>query len=294
MADQAQPLREIKDTVEEKLPAPAGGGNKIIAVTSGKGGVGKSNIAINLGIALTRFGHRVLVVDADMGLANIDLLLGIAPKHNLSHVISGAKTLEEIIITGPSGVRVAPASSHGRMADGVDFDKRNAVIKAIRNSAEKADTALIDTGGGLADGIVEFLLLADEILLVTTPEPTSMMDSYGALRILAREREETTVKLLVNMAQDQADAQHVSETMKLITRQFFNLKIEDLGWVGYDPNVTKAVRRQQPFTLLYPSTRASRDINRIAMKMAGYEVDFVTERGLAGQLKRLASRFRKG
>ncbi|MFA6448759.1 MAG: P-loop NTPase [bacterium] len=289
MSDQAQAIREIKSGLDSAPVQDAFSRNRrVIAITSGKGGVGKSNIAINLGISLTRFGHRVLIVDADVGLANLDLLLGLTPKYNLSHVISGKKTLDEVVISGPSGIRLLPASSSGRLSPDFTSEKRGELVKSLRSN-DYADTVLIDTGGGITDNIIEFLLLADEVILVTTPEPTSIMDSYGIIKILAQEKENSFVNLLVNMAEDQADAQHVSSTMKMITKQLINITMSDLGWVGSDPHVPKAVRQQQPFVLLYPASRATRAVTRIAMKMSNCEVDLVTDRGISGLYRRIVS-----
>jgi flagellar biosynthesis protein FlhG len=270
----------------------AAGKGKIIAITSGKGGVGKSNIAVNLAIALSRFGHRVLVVDSDFGLANLDMLLGLTPRYNLSHVIAGKKQLQEVVIAGPSGIKILPANSNGRIDPALTPEKRVELIETLRSSPELADTVFIDTGGGITDNIVEFLLLADEIIIVTTPEPTSIMDSYGVIRVLAQEKENSLVRLLVNMAEDEADAQHAFATMKMVARQFFNVTIEELGWINLDYAVPHAVRRQQPFSLLFPSSQASRAINRVAMRMANYDVDFVTDRGPAALLRRVISFFK--
>ncbi len=294
MPDQARTARDMKEreaavAVPHAAPESAEFPQKIIAITSGKGGVGKSNIAVNLGVSLTRFGHRVLLVDADMGLANLDMLLGLTPKYNLYHVLSGKKRIEDVIISGPSGIKLLPTSSNGLLSPDMTNEKRAEIVRRIRGFSDIADTVFVDTGGGITDNILEFLLLADEVILVTTPEPTSIMDSYGIIRVLAREKENSRVRLLINMAEDQADAQHVSATMKMITKQFFNVTFDELGWIGYDTHVSKAVRQQQPFVLLYPSSRASRAVTRVAMKMANYEVDIVTEPGLAGLVRRMIS-----
>lgn len=290
MPDQAQWIREIKEAGAKPaaIGAPAKG-RKVVAITSGKGGVGKSNIAINLSITLTRFGHRVLIVDADVGLANLDLLLGLTPKYNLAHVVSGKKRIEEVVVSGPSGIRLLPASSSGRAYTDFTSEKRKELVDTLRSDNDFADVVFIDTGGGISDAVMEFLLLSDEVILVTTPEPTSIMDSYGIVKMLAQEKESSVVNLIVNMAEDQADAQHVSSTMRMITKQLINVKMTDLGWIGSDPHVSKAVRQQQPFVLMYPASRASKAVNRIAMRMSNCEVDFVTERGLAKLYSRVVS-----
>ncbi len=295
MADQAQKIREMKkgnvrylsdlksDTSENE--------RKVITFTSGKGGVGKTNIAVNLGISLMKFGHRVLLVDADLGLANVDLLLGLTPRNNLSHVLAGKKSLEDVVITGPSGIKIVPCSSGGKRNIRITSDDRREIVSAINSNRELGDTVFIDTGGGITDNIIDFLLLADEVFLVTTPEPTSIMDSYGMIKILAQEKEKSLVRLIVNMAGDSSDAEHVLSTMKLITKQFFNVELDYLGWVSYDQNVFRAVRAQQPFVLYNPSCRAARDVDRIAMKLANYEVGIRAESGIKRWLKKIGSIF---
>ncbi len=295
MSDQAHKIQEI---AHGELPDYVAGSSrenrktKIYSVVSGKGGVGKSNVAINLGISMTRFGHRVLLIDADMGLANLDLLLGLTPNYNLMHLLTGKKLLEEVMITGPSGIKLIPSNSNGRIEKEVSQQNIKEIMGFIRENPDVPDTVFIDTGGGITDNILDFLLDSDEVILITTPEPTSIMDSYGIIKSLSNEKDRVKIKLIVNMAEDSSDALHVFETMGLITRQFFNVEIENLGWISYDHNVARAVRQQQPFVLLYPASRASKCVSRIAMQLADYDVDFITERGVRRLINRLISFFR--
>jgi flagellar biosynthesis protein FlhG len=275
---------------ESARPAPAPHPQRIIAVTSGKGGVGKTNITLNLGITLTRCGHRVMLVDTDLGMANLDLLMGITPKYNLSHVLSGKKQIQDVMINGPSGIKLLPASSGGKRGEKYGLQAKKDLMAAIREQHELADLVFMDTRAGLSDSLIHFLTLADEIILVTTPEPTSIMDSYGIVKILAQERATTKLGLIVNMICDQHDARHVSHTMELVTRQFFNITLEDIGWVPHDPQVSRAVRQQQPFVLQYPGSRAAKAMGQIALKFSDVQVDFLVEHGLRGwwgQLKNL-------
>jgi flagellar biosynthesis protein FlhG len=287
--------RKVKPTpnIEPKTPAPAPGTAKqrIIAVVSGKGGVGKTNLTVNLGIALTRFGHRVMLVDADFGMANLDLLLGLTPRYNLTHVFAGKKEIDDVVVTGPSGIRILPGGSGGsggRSAAAVTHNARVRLFDHIRQSPDMADLVFVDTGAEITDNALDLLGLVDEFLLVTTPEPTSIMDAYGIIKRLAQERESALVRLLVNMAEDQYDAQHVMNTMSLISKQFFNVAIEELGWVYHDMNVSRAVRQQQPFLLLFPTSRAARSLNRIAMRFANVPVTSAEDRGF---VRRLLGRF---
>jgi flagellar biosynthesis protein FlhG len=266
---------------------------RVIAVASGKGGVGKTNIAVNLGIALIRLGHRVLVVDADMGMANVDLLLGLNPKYNVKHVMSGKKDLQEVVLTGPGGLRVLPAGSGGRRDGDPPPSAMRDLIRNLRLHGDMADLIFIDTGAEISDNAVEILSSADEVLLVSTPEPTSIMDAYGLIRTLAQGAESLHVKLLVNMAEDQYDAQHVMSTLSQITRQFFNVAIEDIGWMYQDLNVSRAVRRQQPFVLLYPNTRATRSIYQAAHRITDNPnpTALPADHGIRGVINRLVARY---
>lgn len=294
LQDQAHRLRVMKKSdgaAAQSAAEKETTGPRLIAITSGKGGVGKSNIAINLSIALTRFGNRVMLFDADFGLANIDLLLGLTPKHNLRHVLSGKKSIEEILLTGPSGIRILPSCAGGGKSEDISAEKKREVISRIRTMGDVADIVFIDTGAGISDNIVDFLTLADEVLLVTTPEPTAIMDSYGVLKMLSQKRDSTEVRVLVNMAEDAQDAQHVMKTIKMISRQFFNIKIEELGWIYFDHQVSRSVRQQQPFVLMYPSSRATKSLNQVASKFCSYDVDFLTERGLSSLWKKVLDFF---
>lgn len=264
---------------------------RIIAVTSGKGGVGKSNVAVNLAIALTRFGHRVLVVDADFGMANVDLIMGLTPRYNLSHVFSGKKELADVMLTGPGGVRILPSASGGRRGDSVDRAAIRSLFDSIRETPETADLVFVDTGAEITDNAVDLLCLADEVLLLTTPEPTSIMDAYGVVKLLARERENAHIRLLVNMAEDPYDAQHVVDTMRQISKQFFNVTLEDLGWLYQDPSVSRAVRQQQPFVLLFPASRAARSLQNVAVRFANLPDAMPAEHGFRGVVNRILSHF---
>lgn len=296
MQDQAETARAIKeqgrDTDRDPAPAPHGAHpQRIIAVCSGKGGVGKSSFTVNMGIALTRFGHRVLLLDADLGMGNLDLLMGLTPKYNVSHILSGKKEIHDVALTGPSGVKVLPASSGGKRAAKVDFEAKKKLIQDLRTHTDMADTVFVDAGAGLDDNVVHFLKLADEVILMTTPEPTAIMDSYGIVKLLAQERDETVLHLLVNMAADKYDAQHVGNTMEMLTKQFMNVTLREMGWIYNDPLVSRAVRQQQPFVLLYPASRASRSVTKIAARFADSEVDFLTERGLRGWIQKMRALF---
>jgi len=294
MTSQVRTIGGVLDNSEFSLPQPGGETRevKVVALASGKGGVGKTTLAINLAISLTRFGHRPMVVDADMGLGNVDLMLGLTPRYNLSHYLDGKKEFEEIVVSGPSGIHLMPCSSGGKMPETFDSQAREKLVERLKNSFDYCDIAVIDTGGGLSDNIIDFLLHADEVFLVTTPEPTSIMDSFGVVKTLAAEKEKLSVRLMINMAHEKADARHVLSTLKLVTKQFQNVDFQYVGSVGLDPNVSKSVRHQQPIVLYNPASRAARDIEMLAMKLADYDVDFRTERGVANFFRKIGAFFK--
>lgn len=297
MQDQADKASAMKqqgqDKSQDAIPAGARapGAQRVIAVCSGKGGVGKSSFTVNFGIALTRFGHRVLLLDADLGMGNLDLLLGMTPKYNISHILAGKKEISDVVLSGPSGVKVLPASSGGKRTAKVDFEIKKQLVQDMRAHTDLADTVFLDINAGLDDNVIHFLKLADEVIIMTTPEPTAIMDSYGIVKMLAQERDETTLHLLVNMATDKYDAQHVGNTMEMVTKQFMNVTLTEMGWVYYDPLVSRSVRQQQPFVLLYPASRAARSIADIAARFADSEVDFMVERGLRGWIQKVRGLF---
>lgn len=268
-------------------------GQRIIAVASGKGGVGKTSIVANMGIALTRYGHRVLLMDTDFGMGNLELMIGagVAPKYNLTHVFSGKKTLQDVMMTGPRGVRILPAGTGGKLSGAISLESKRDFMEEVRGLSEIADIVLVDTRSGLSDNTLHFMTLADEVILVTTPEPPSIMDSYGIVKILAQERDSTAMKLLINMAGDRFDALHVEDTIGLVTKQFSNVALEHLGWICHDSAVPRAVRQQQPFVTLYPHSRASKDVSGVAAKLVNYQFDMPSDYGFRSLINRLRSRF---
>jgi len=186
IADMDEATKAPEESLREAPAEQPQRRQRIIAVASGKGGVGKTLVTANIGITLTRFGHRVMLIDADFGFGNLDLLLGITPKYNLTHVFSGKKEVADVLLTGPSGVKVLPAGSGGKRPPRIEDDQRDRFAEQIRSYEDIADIVLVDTRAGLSDNTMQFLLMADEVILVTTPEPPSIMDSYGVVKILAQ------------------------------------------------------------------------------------------------------------
>ncbi len=245
---------------------------KIITITSGKGGVGKSSISVNLGLALIKAGKKVLLFEADLGLANINVLMGVIPKYNLYHLIRDQKQLKDIILHTPEGLDIIPgASGYSSLADMSNRDREQIIGEF--ESLDKYDIILIDTGAGISSSVVSFTLPADEIIVVTTPEPTSITDAYGIIKSIVLINSKKRIKLIVNRASSSLEGRKVAERLVSICDQFLNYKIISHSFIFNDENVGKAVRSQKPFFILYPKGKASSCLNIITAKMLGQSVE---------------------
>lgn len=240
---------------------------RVIAITSGKGGVGKTNIVGNLGFALSQSGKKVLVLDADLGLGNIDVLLGLAPKYNLSHVISGEKSISEIIIKGPGNMNILPASSGIQELTKLTKEQRIQILTELDLLIDQVDILLIDTAAGISSNVMYFNVSAQEIMVVVTPEPTSITDAYALMKVLSLKYSEKHFKLLVNLASSEQDAQEVFRQLNLVADRFLDISIEYGGCVLFDKNITKCIRRQKIVSELYPDTHASKCYASLAKKI---------------------------
>ena len=275
MQDQAEKLRQLMGNLQSPArvdhPTLAGGNARVIAVTSGKGGVGKSNISVNLALLLAQKGKRVLLVDADMGLANVDVLLGMIPQFTLVNVLNGQKKLSEIIIEGPLGIRLVASGSGGvqELAD-LNETQRNNFLQSLSDLQSDADIVLIDTGAGLHRNVLAFVLAAEEILLVTTPEPTALMDAYGMIKIAQREKKNPRIKVLVNMATNQAEADEAGKKLSILSKRFLNLEVQYLGFVLRDLGVIKSVREQKPIVLSNPLNPFAVSLSRMTDQLLSH------------------------
>ena len=246
---------------------------RVLAVTSGKGGVGKTNIVTNLAIALARQGARVLVLDGDLGLANVDLLLGVAPQYDLQDAILGDKKIEDIVLEGPDGIRVIPASSGVEELANLDEYRTECLLRSLASVEEDVDLILIDAPSGIGAHAVALSQAADEILVVTTPEPTAFSDAYAMIKVLSQRPLKCTPALLVNQANSESDALEVSRRVQSVAKRFLNLEIEYWGFILADESVPKSVLRQEPFLSTYPYSPASSCILRLARRVLGQTPD---------------------
>jgi len=267
MSDQAADLREI---VQSGRPMSAGPGRaRVVAITSGKGGVGKTNLCVNLALALAERGQRVILFDADLGLANVDIVMGIAPEWNLSHLVRGQRTVHEILAEGPGGVRIVPSGSGIRDMADLPPPARARVLEGLGELESLADWLLVDTGAGLSENVLAFLKASDEVLVVTTPEPTALLDAYGVIKSFSAERPKAIVRVVVNQATDEDDAAQVHERLRAAAAQFLHFPILPLGFVVRDAAVSQAVIRQKPLLIAYPQSQAARCIRAVAAALGG-------------------------
>jgi flagellar biosynthesis protein FlhG len=283
MADQAETLREMMRQKSTGVPSSH---TRIITVASGKGGVGKTNISTNLALAYAKIGKKVILMDADLGLANVNVILGIIPKFNLYHLIRKQKTMQEIIMDTNYGIQiVAGASGFAKIANLSEEERQN-FIEELSGLAN-ADVIIIDTSAGVSNNVLSFVAAADEAIIVTTPEPTAITDAYGIIKIIATEIDNLglSLKLVVNRVKSVTEGKKVAERVINIAGQFLNLKVDYLGYVYDDPCVAQAVLRQRPFLVNDPKSKASLCMHHIVGRLE--KIEFKEGGGLGRFLKRL-------
>ncbi|ABQ28252.1 MinD/ParA family protein [Geotalea uraniireducens] len=240
---------------------------RVISVTSGKGGVGKSNVVVNLAVTLANMGKKVLVIDADLGIGNIDILLGLRPQFTMNHVLSGEKRLDEIIITAPGGIKVVPAGLGVQEYTSLGTPERLRLLDELDRLEENFDVFIIDTEAGISENVTYFNVAAREILVVVSPEPTSITDVYALIKLLSTRYGERHFKVLVNMARDQKEAINVFEKLFNVSDRFLNISLDYMGCVLRDDLVGESVRQQKPVCQLYPNAKASRCFTALARKI---------------------------
>jgi len=284
--DQAAKLRELINSrrMYSKQTAASNddktNNTRIICVTSGKGGVGKTNFTINLGIELTKLNNRVVIIDADLGLANIDVILGTVPKYTLLDVIHNDKSIEDVIINGPNGIKVISGGSGVLELVDMPLTSIQKLIEKFNSINSYADIILIDTGAGLSNSVLSFVLSAQEIIVVTTPEPTSLTDAYAMIKTINLKEKSKKIKVIVNRVENITEGNIAFEKLFNASKRFLSMDLEKLGYVFDDNSVIKSVKKQIPFTIEYPNGIASKNVRNIAIKLSN-DVDF-TIKILAG------------
>ncbi|MEA4900853.1 MinD/ParA family protein [Desulfitobacterium sp.] len=288
MHDQATVLRKMashQNVINNK------GSLRVISVTSGKGGVGKTNLTVNLALALIEFGYRVIILDGDLGLANVDIACGITPRFTLEHLLNGEKTIEEILVSGPKGLGILPGGSGVQDLANIERNHLENVIRNLGRLEGLADILIIDTGAGLGHIVTNFLKASDDVILLTTPEPTALTDAYGVLKALQTDEEEEKplqVNVVVNRVLNEEDARATYERLENAVHRFLQGSVNFLGWVYEDPSVGKAIMNQEPLAIAFPTSAAYRCIQWIASSVAGIYLDPPQKAaGIRGFLTRL-------
>ena len=264
MADQVDALRQMayKNSNEKNR------GLRVISVTSGKGGVGKTNFAVNLAIALTEDGYRVIVLDGDLGMANVNVACGLNPRYTVEHLLRGEKRIEDILLEGPGGIGILPGG-YG-IQDMSDLDRKQIenVVMNFGRLEKMADFLIIDTGAGIGNTVINFLRASDDIIILTTQEPTALTDAYGLLKTLSF-NSKIPVNVVVNRVRTEAEARETYQRLEIAVRRFLNGKLSLMGWVYEDSSVGKAVMNQGPVGILYPESSAYSCIKWIASSISG-------------------------
>ena len=277
MKDQAEKLRQMFSNLQDDEAAVVAEKNdktktaRVITITSGKGGVGKTNFSINLGIKLLELGLKVLIIDADLGLSNIDIMLGSNTRYNLSDVINGKKDILEIMEEGPKGLKFISGGSGMQELFRIGKAQLNSILLQLGKLDEEADVILIDTGAGLSDSVLSFVYATDEVIIVTTPEPTSITDAYALIKTIAKKDSNKTIKLVINRAEDGKEAEYLFKKFNGVTESFLGITLQNLGYIINDPNVIKAVKYQEPFVISYKKTLATKNISDIAQALVNQE-----------------------
>lgn len=240
---------------------------QVIAVTGGKGGVGKSNVSVNLSIALAELGRRVVLLDADLGLANIDVLLGITSKNNISNVLSGEVSLRDVLVNGPGGIRIIPAASGTQEMAQLDSREHAGLIRAFSSISDQLDVLVIDTAAGISDGVVSFVKAAQEAVIVVTDEPTSITDAYALIKLLNRDHGLFRFRVLANMVKTSQDGHNLFAKLTKVTDRFLDVALQYVGSIPFDESVKRSVQRQRAVVEAYPRARASLAYKSLAKKV---------------------------
>ncbi|RUM90341.1 MAG: MinD/ParA family protein [Thiomicrospira sp.] len=245
---------------------------RVIAVASGKGGVGKTNVSVNLGVSLSKMGNRVLLMDADMGLANVDIMLGLQTKYNLSHVLDGEKTLREVMVDAPGGLKIIPAASGvKRMAQLTPMENAG-IINAFSELDGILDVLIIDTAAGIADSVVSFCRASQEVVVVVTDEPASMTDAYALIKVLSREYKLNNFKLLANMARSEKHGRMLYDKFSQVCEQFLDVTIDYLGTIPFDHDLREAIQKQSPVTIGKPMSESAKAFREVAQKIEDWPI----------------------
>lgn len=256
VVDQALGLRRMAN------PKPV----RVIAVSSGKGGVGKTNVSVNMALAIAATGKKVLLMDADLGLANVDIMLGLRPKYNLSHVLNGERTLEEVIIDGPGGIKVIPASSGVKQMAELSPLENAGVIRAFSELSQDVDVLIVDTAAGISDSVIAFARASQEVVVVVCDEPASLTDAYALIKVLNSEYNVQKFRILSNMTRTAQEARELYNKLVSVTDRYLDATLINMGTVPYDDYLRKAIKKQRSVVDAYPRSRSAMAFKNLAQK----------------------------
>lgn len=245
---------------------------RVVAVTSGKGGVGKTNVSANLALALAGRGKEVMLMDADLGLANVDVLLGLHPLYNLSHVLSGERNINDIVLTGPGGLRIVPAASGIRAMADLSPAQHAGIIQVFSDLTINPDVLLIDTAAGLSDGVTAFTKAAHEVIVVLCDEPASITDAYAMIKVMSRDHGITRFRVLANMTRTPQQGMDLYNKMVKVTNRFLDVTLDYMGCVPYDEYLLKSVQKQRAVVDAYPRSKAAIAFKNVAQKVDKWPV----------------------
>lgn len=254
---------------------------QVIAVSGGKGGVGKTNVSINLAVAMAEIGRRVMVLDADLGLANIDVVLGLHPKYDLSHVLRGDKTLDEIIIEGPAGIRLVPGASGIQHMAELSPAEHAGLISAFSEIGADVDTLIVDTAAGISDTVVSFTRAAQEVVVVVCDEPASITDAYAIIKLLNKEYGNSRFRILANMVRTPQEGRELYNKMCAVTDRYLDVMLTFMGAIPFDDNLKKAVKSQKPVVTAFPRSKAAQVFKNLARKVETWPLP----QGASGQMQ---------
>jgi len=263
---------------------------RVIAIASGKGGVGKTNLSVNLGVSFCKLGHKVALLDADMGLANVDILLGLHPEYNLTHVLSGEKTLDDIVVEGPHGLKVIPASSGVQHMAEIGTMEQAGIINAFGEFGHDIDMLLVDTAAGIHGGVINFARACQEVLIVVCDEPTSLTDAYALIKLLNRDHGLSRFHIITNMVETLNHGKVLYQKLCKVTDQYLDVALYFTGAVPFDKSLRKSVQKQQAVVESAPNSPAATAIKNIAKRIDGWPV----QRGAGGYLEFFVERLIQG
>lgn len=261
--DQAGTLRSMRDQLDSaaELNMPK---TRVLSITSGKGGVGKTAVVSNVAVTLAKQGKKVLIIDADLGLANVDVVLGLSPTYNLNHFFSGERTLEEVMVEGPYGIKVLPAGSGVQQYTRLDGQLKMRLIDSLDALEEQFDVVLIDTEAGISDNVTYFNVAAQDILIVTTPEPTAITDAYALMKLLSTQYHQKRFLLAVNSVRGADEGLDVFEKLTMVSGRYLDIFLDYLGCVPFDRKMHESVRQQQVMVDLYPDNKVAKSFVELA------------------------------